>query len=66
MSGRRNIIIASSGRHILPFASIEKLCRHFEWNTAVFRNALSKAYKTTGKRAVEFRGWRVEKRPFTD
>ena len=63
MSGRRHIIIASDGRHILTFTSIEKLCRHFGWNAAVFRNALSKAYKSTGKRIVEYKGWRIEKKP---
>ncbi len=61
---RKHIIIAQRGTQALPFPSIEKLCRHMDWNTQTFRNALSMAYKATGKRAVEFRGWKVEKHPF--
>ncbi len=63
MSGRKHIIIATNGR-VLIFPSIKKLCDHYGWNTQVFRNALSKAYKTTGKRIVEYKGVTVEKRPF--
>ena len=48
------------------YDSIADMCKAMGWNTQVFRNTLSKAYKETGKRAVEFRGWRVEKRQFTD
>ena len=66
MSGRKHIIIASRGRQILPFPSIEKLCHHMRWNTQVFRNALSKAYKETGERKVTFSEWRVEKYPFPE
>lgn len=64
MSGRKHIIIASRAGQIHVFGSIEKLCRHFGWNAASFRNALSKAYKETGKRIVEYQGWIIEKKPF--
>jgi hypothetical protein len=49
---------------VLIFSSINKLCDHYRWNTPVFRNALSKAYKETGKRIVEHHGVTVEKREF--
>ena len=63
MSGRKHIIIAKSGSKVLPFGSIKKLCENFGWNAQNFRNALSKAYKSTGKRIVEYKGWRIEKKP---